>query len=203
MEVYINVYDIYLRGFLSNMAWSCGTGVYHSGFVIDDKEFAYGAHEIPDKTGVFILPPKTELENLTWRCRIDLPPCELPRETVTQIIAQLCEEFQGTAYSLLERNCNHFTDAMAFALTGQHVPSYLNRVARIGVKHPQLTKAVLDFKVWLDSKQNDESDSDDDEIVLIPSASRRKLARLSTIQSVPRAHTRHLRTSSNSLWKEN
>jgi len=64
-----------------------------------------------------------------------------PQE-VQEVVQQLGNEYRGNAYHLLERNCNHFSDELAFKLTGNHAPpwvrthssypaSYLDQVDRV------------------------------------------------------------------------
>lgn len=49
---------------------------------------------------------------------------------------QASQEFQGTSYNLLTKNCNHFTSYLCEKLTGRPAPGYLNRAASIGVALP-------------------------------------------------------------------
>src|SRR5436190_15533752 len=49
---------------------------------------------------------------------------------------QASEEFQGTSYNLLTKNCNHFTSYLCEKLTSRAAPSWLNRAASIGVALP-------------------------------------------------------------------
>lgn len=46
------------------------------------------------------------------------------------------QKFQGTAYNLLTKNCNHFTSYLCEQLTGRPAPSWINRAASIGVALP-------------------------------------------------------------------
>lgn len=52
------------------------------------------------------------------------------------IIAEAAQEFKGTGYNLLSRNCNHFTSYLCEKLTGKPAPGWLNRAASIGVALP-------------------------------------------------------------------
>jgi hypothetical protein len=49
---------------------------------------------------------------------------------------QASEEFQGTSYNLLTKNCNHFTSYLCEKLTGRSAPGWINRAASIGVALP-------------------------------------------------------------------
>ncbi|GAA5957623.1 hypothetical protein JCM21900_000771 [Sporobolomyces salmonicolor] len=46
------------------------------------------------------------------------------------------EEWRGTKYKLLERNCNTFTDELVYRLTGRRAPAWLNRAAWVATSLP-------------------------------------------------------------------
>ena len=59
-----------------------------------------------------------------------LPPSKFP-----VLLRQMASEgFESTNYSMLTRNCNSFSNALIFRLTGNHAPEWLNRAARFGVR---------------------------------------------------------------------
>lgn len=60
----------------------------------------------------------------------------MSQSDIDLIVAEAAEEFQGTAYNLLSRNCNHFTNHLCEKLTGKAAPGWLNRAANIGVALP-------------------------------------------------------------------
>lgn len=53
-----------------------------------------------------------------------------------EVIRDASDAFQGTAYNLLTKNCNHFTSYLVERLTGKAAPRWLNRAAGIGVALP-------------------------------------------------------------------
>jgi len=55
---------------------------------------------------------------------------------IDAIIREASEEFLGTSYNLLTKNCNHFTSYLCQKLTGRPGPGWLNRAASIGVALP-------------------------------------------------------------------
>lgn len=113
-----------------------GTSLLHSGVVINDKEYAYGGHDRRGVTGVFWTNPKTQPPGGTFKCEI-LHGFTLASPTeIDTIVKQVSEEFQGTAYNLLTKNCNHFTAYLCQRLTGRPGPGWLNRAASIGVAFP-------------------------------------------------------------------
>lgn len=38
------------------------------------------------------------------------------------------EQFKANEYSLINQNCNHFTDAFCVELLGKNIPSYITRL---------------------------------------------------------------------------
>ncbi|OIW35408.1 DUF862-domain-containing protein [Coniochaeta ligniaria NRRL 30616] len=135
-EIVINVYDLLPPGRLSSALWLLGTSLLHSGVVINDKEYAYGGHDRPGVTGVYWTKPKTQPPGGTFKCEI-LHGFSLASPTeIDTIIKEVSEEFQGTTYNLLTKNCNHFTAYLCQRLTGRPGPGWLNRAASIGVAFP-------------------------------------------------------------------
>ena len=49
-----------------------------------------------------------------------------------QTMDELKREFAAKEYSLVSQNCNHFADALCMRLLGKRIPSFVNRLARIG-----------------------------------------------------------------------
>jgi hypothetical protein len=50
--------------------------------------------------------------------------------------SQVCARFQATDYDILHQNCNHFTVALCNELTGLPPPTWINRLAFLGVEFP-------------------------------------------------------------------
>lgn len=65
-----------------------------------------------------------------------------PQAEIEVIIKEASEAFQGTAYNLLSKNCNHFTQYLCEKLTGTPGPAWLNRAASIGVALPCVVPVV-------------------------------------------------------------
>ena len=49
-------------------------------------------------------------------------------ETLNEVKA----EFKANEYSLIHKNCNHFAEELCLRLLGKALPSYINRLARMG-----------------------------------------------------------------------
>ena len=123
-------------GRISSTLWFVGASLLHSGVVINGKEYAYGGHDKPGVTGVYWTKPKTQPPGGTFRCEILHGFTIAPQNEIETIIHEASEEFQGTAYNLLTKNCNHFTSYLCQRLTGHPAPGWLNRAASIGVALP-------------------------------------------------------------------
>jgi hypothetical protein len=47
-------------------------------------------------------------------------------QEVQEVVQALGNEYKGTAYHLLERNCNHFSNELCLKLTGNPAPSWVS-----------------------------------------------------------------------------
>ncbi|CZT41967.1 uncharacterized protein RSE6_01792 [Rhynchosporium secalis] len=135
-DIRINIYDLLPPGKLSSILWTIGSSLLHSGVVINNREYAYGGHDRRGLTGVYYTPPRAIPPGGTFRLEILQGFTVQPQEDIDAIIKLASEEFQGTSYNLLTRNCNHFTSYLCEKLTGRPGPSWLNRAAGIGVALP-------------------------------------------------------------------
>ncbi|KAM7254235.1 hypothetical protein ACFE04_031917 [Oxalis oulophora] len=127
VPVYLNVYD--LTPFNVYAYW-LGLGVFHSGVQVHGVEYAFGAHEYPT-TGIFEAEPK-QCEGFTFRKSILIGKTDLSPAQVRGVMEELAEEYKGIAYNLITKNCNHFCNDACARLTGNPIPSWVNRLARIG-----------------------------------------------------------------------
>jgi len=93
-------------------------------------EFAFGAHEYPS-TGIFEGEPK-RCEGFTFRKTILIGKTDMGPGEVKAVMEELAAEYRGNAYNLITKNCNHFCNAACLRLTGNPIPSWVNRLARIG-----------------------------------------------------------------------
>jgi len=123
-------------GRLSSVLWTFGTSLLHSGVVINGKEYAYGGHDKRGVTGVYWTHPKTEPPGGTFRTEIPHGLTFATQAEIDSIIQRASIEFDGSAYNILTRNCNHFTSYLCQKLTGRPGPGWLNRAATIGVALP-------------------------------------------------------------------
>ncbi|XAR67829.1 hypothetical protein NMG60_11002750 [Bertholletia excelsa] len=128
VPVYLNVYDLTP---INGYAYWLGLGVYHSGVQVHGVEYAFGAHEYPT-TGIFEGEPK-QCEGFTFRKSIIIGRTAMGPEEVAAVMEELGEKYKGNAYNLITKNCNHFCNDACLRLTGNPIPSWVNRLARIGL----------------------------------------------------------------------
>ncbi|KAL2169918.1 hypothetical protein VTG60DRAFT_5462 [Thermothelomyces hinnuleus] len=163
-EILINIYDLLPPGRISTILWHMGTSLLHSGVVINGKEYAYGGHDRRGLTGVYWTKPRTCPPGGTFRCEYLHGFTLAPQNEIDAIIREASEEFLGTSYNLLTRNCNHFTSFLCERLTGEPAPRFLNRAASIGVALPCVVPKewieVPDFETADGALLNEEDDDE-------------------------------------------
>lgn len=127
VPVYLNVYDLTA---MNGYAYWLGLGVYHSGVQVHGVEYAFGAHE-HSTTGVFEVEPK-QCPGFTFRKSILIGRTDLGPKEVRAFMEKLAEEYSGNTYNLITKNCNHFCNDVCLRLTRKPIPSWVNRLARLG-----------------------------------------------------------------------
>ncbi|GER27406.1 D-tagatose-1,6-bisphosphate aldolase subunit KbaZ, partial [Striga asiatica] len=127
-QVNLNVYDLTS---INGYAYWLGLGVYHSAVEVHGVEYAFGAHEY-STTGIFEGEPK-QCDGFTFRKSILIGWTDLSPGEVTKTMEQLAHKYRGNSYNLISKNCNHFCNDACIKLTGNPIPNWVNRLARIGV----------------------------------------------------------------------
>ncbi|KAJ8560657.1 hypothetical protein K7X08_022517 [Anisodus acutangulus] len=127
VPVYLNVYDLTP---MNGYAHWLGLGVYHSGVQVRGVEYAFGAHEYPT-AGIFEGEPK-KCEGFIFRKTLLIGWTEKTPEEVRGVMEELADKYKGNAYNLITNNCNHFCSDACVKLTSNPIPSWVNRLARIG-----------------------------------------------------------------------
>ncbi|CAN6573123.1 unnamed protein product [Malus baccata var. baccata] len=127
VPVYLNVYDL---SPFNGYAYWLGLGVYHSGVQVHGVEYAFGAHEHPT-SGIFEGEPK-KCDGFTFRKSILIGKTIVGPLEVRAVWEGLAAKYKGNAYNLVTKNCNHFCNDACITLTGNPIPSWVNRLARIG-----------------------------------------------------------------------
>lgn len=62
---------------------------------------------------------------VVWRESVVIGETSMGAQEVQEVVQQLGSEYKGTAYHLLERNCNHFSNELCLKLTGRPAPSWV------------------------------------------------------------------------------
>lgn len=128
VPVYLNVYDLTP---INGYAYWLGLGVYHSGVQVHGVEYAFGAHEHAT-SGIFEVEPR-QCPGFTFRKSICIGRTNLGPKDVRSFMEKLAEEYSGNTYHLITRNCNHFCNDVCIRLAGKPIPSWVNRLARLGL----------------------------------------------------------------------
>ncbi|SCV68504.1 BQ2448_625 [Microbotryum intermedium] len=106
-----------------------------------------------------ILPAKGEEVNLEPSSGMSKTPNEDPLERAWKIVDQMKseEEWRGTKYSLLQKNCNRFTDELLYRLTGRRAPGWINRASWVsGMLHRRIKAPITEHRArsaWLSLMQ--------------------------------------------------
>lgn len=99
-------------------------------FPVHGVEYAFGAHDHPT-TGIFEVEPK-QCPGFTFRKSILIGRTDMGDKEVRAFMEKLAEEYSGNSYNLITKNCNHFCHDACLQLTGKPIPSWVNRLARLG-----------------------------------------------------------------------
>ncbi|RRT59498.1 hypothetical protein B296_00027757 [Ensete ventricosum] len=145
-HIYLNVYDLTP---VNNYLYWFGLGVFHSGIeakkmcsvnmlsrehllslVVHGMEYGFGAHDYPT-SGVFEVEPKS-CPGFIFRRSVWLGMTDVPRSEFRLFIEDMAGKYHGDTYHLIIKNCNHFTDEVSRHMTGQPIPGWVNRLARLG-----------------------------------------------------------------------
>nr|GEU76670.1 hypothetical protein [Tanacetum cinerariifolium] len=128
VPVYLNVYDLTSMSRLD------------SGVQVYGTEYAYGGHQYAT-TGIYKLPP-TNCKGFIFRRQIPIGWTNMSLGEVTCFMEELAQDYKGTSYNLITRNCNHFSNDVCLRLTGNAIPSWINRLARLG-KSITMNKSIF------------------------------------------------------------
>ncbi|XP_022865618.1 uncharacterized protein LOC111385461 [Olea europaea var. sylvestris] len=105
-------------------------GVFHTAVQIyGDEEWGYW--QCDKGSGVYSCPAGKNL-SYTYRERIVLGRTNCSATKVSQILKELSQEWPGSKYDLLAKNCNHFCNELLQRLGVPKLPSWVNRFADVG-----------------------------------------------------------------------
>jgi len=155
--VWLNIYDLnatggneYISG-INTYSEAFGIGAFHSGVAVEGVgEWGYGFTE--KGTGVFRCTIK---KCMPTRCKfrktILLGKTVKSAYAIFKTVEKMAKskEWQGDNYDVTRRNCNHFSNALAIAMVGTSIPSWVNRGAnsldkiRTGMEYTARTINVI------------------------------------------------------------
>ncbi|KAJ7534047.1 hypothetical protein O6H91_13G076900 [Diphasiastrum complanatum] len=127
VPLYLNVYDV---TDLNGYCYWCGLGIFHTAIEAHGVEYAFGAHEYPI-TGIFMVKPR-RCPGYAFRESIRIGTTHMNHLQFREFLQQIASSYRGDTYHLLLKNCNHFCDDVSFQLTGNRIPGWVNRLARLG-----------------------------------------------------------------------
>jgi len=196
-RIQLHIYDLLSQDALMQLPWgfvceigkcfndvnsAChelGTGAYHVGIEVNGTEYAFGATNIPGKSGVFACTPKMS-PGYQYRTTIDFGELPLVRSTwVTfpkqgegeeypttvyrqveeyidgqQVIKEMQTEYMGRDYDLLRKNCCTFAREACIRMGVEEdvVPSWFSNLAESGATtHDMALQTVEPIKGILTS----------------------------------------------------
>ncbi|KAL9663173.1 hypothetical protein QQ045_028012 [Rhodiola kirilowii] len=136
--VYLNVYDLTP---VNDCLYWAGIGVFHTGIEVHETEYAFGAHAYP-ASGIFEVDPH-ECPGFKFRKSILMGTTSLNDDQVRDLMEFHSERYHGNTYHLINKNCNHFSADLCKKLTGNSIPKWVNRLAKIGSKCTSLLPKSL------------------------------------------------------------
>lgn len=124
-KVILHLYDLSPANDI--ILYAIGCGLHHSGIEIlgDEYSFSSGA-------GIFHSTPK-DAPGAIFRESLELGLFDGGTKQLQSILSELRQDFGPNDYHLLRKNCNHFANALCWALLGKSIPPYINRLAEIGI----------------------------------------------------------------------
>lgn len=125
--VYLNVYDLTP---MNGYAYWAGLGIFHSGVEVHGIEYAFGAHDYPS-SGVFEVEPR-QCPGFKFRRSILIGSTCLDLVKVREFMEHHAANYHGDTYHLIVKNCNHFCNDICYNLTGNRIPGWVNRLAKLG-----------------------------------------------------------------------
>jgi hypothetical protein len=150
--VRLHVYELKEKGIAASLV-----GAYHTGIEISGSEYTF-AHSDSSASGVQVAPPQRAVDGSSWVFRETIALGEprhhsgdddkeasassssssssvasssraMTEKEIRAVIADTRGEFPANTYDLITRNCNHFTETVAYRLgVSATYPSWVNKV---------------------------------------------------------------------------
>ena len=126
--VLLNVYDL---NPLNKYMRMIGLGMYHSAIEVDGSEISFGGGDRPiGGSGISISEPLYKSNYQLMETRFVGVISSMSQ--VDSVIRDLEGTFMADHYHVIYKNCNHFTEEFCYRLLKKHIPSYVNRMAKVG-----------------------------------------------------------------------
>ncbi|KAJ8610845.1 hypothetical protein CTAYLR_006464 [Chrysophaeum taylorii] len=124
--VTLNVYDFVKQSdsYSQSLMSFFGLGIHHSGLQIEEMEYTFNSSGIIRMPGLRM--PFCRLNE-----SISLGKYWGSKEDIEIILDELADEFRPGSYNIINRNCNHFVETLAYRLIGVSIPSWVNRSANV------------------------------------------------------------------------
>ncbi|EPS65739.1 hypothetical protein M569_09039, partial [Genlisea aurea] len=156
-NVYLNVYDLTA---VNGYVYWAGLGIFHSGVEVHGVEYAFGAHDF-SSSGVFEVEPR-QCPGFNFRKSILIGTTTMDPFKVRHFIERLAANYNGDTYHLIVKNCNHFCDDVCYKLTGNKIPDWVNRMAKLGKAFNCVLPQALKVTAVQHSPRYDDSDYRDE-----------------------------------------
>jgi hypothetical protein len=136
-SVYLHVYDITHEGRIEILnsilaprlsPFKLG-GLFHAGVEVNGKEWSFGYCYLG--TGVSGISPRSHPVH-HFRETIRLPCTQLSEDEIMGIVKAMSSEYQGSDYSLFQKNCLHFADDFCQRLGVGGMPLWVHRLVHTG-----------------------------------------------------------------------
>lgn len=149
LPVYIHVYDVSQEESIQKINRVLAHkrspvkfgGVFHAGVEVNGLEWSFGFSPSETHPGVSCVEPKTHPQH-HYRQTVEVGRTPLSAEDIADIISSLIEEYPGSDYDLLRRNCCHFADDFAKRLGVGGIPSWIHRLARVAATVDSMLQAA-------------------------------------------------------------
>merc|ERR1711907_253850 len=123
--VWLNVYDLGPR----LLGVPIGIGAFHSGVEVLDSEYYFGTGGLDQCRPTKCVMRTGELRHSH---RIFVGYTGQGALSIMFTIERLRRDWPGGCYHTVGRNCNDFADVLCRTLTGAGIPTWVNKLARVG-----------------------------------------------------------------------
>jgi len=143
--VSLHIYDLSHESivqWLNSLLLPVKMGAFHAAVEVGGLEWSFASDPRQLKPGVQCAIPRADLHH-HFRETLELGRTALTAEEITATLRDLIEEYPGTGYDLLHRNCCHFADDFCKRLGVGPMPGWVYRLARIAAQAHGAVQAVF------------------------------------------------------------